>query len=575
MSQQPTELVPDGIPESVAVGLLRHLEWQADSFSVVFLFADVGPMLALLEWLKRRLVPQGHLLRAFAAPSNLVADPEAWLDSLLTKWPALASEPGSLWALMHLQGQDRRWDQARLRFLARINERRFLLESQVKRPVVLVLPAGFRDLARRMAPDLWHIRASSHVLLASRLPGRPTGVSPGSSMAVPVTDPTVSPSPSAALEDPMVVVQAWRSAVSQGAGRQAYLPLAQAAVLALLQMGKSAEAAEVAAQALALARRRALATEAIEASPDAGSALRDVSVCLGNVGRVAMAQGDWGQAEQAYRECLEISRALVERLGDTPETLRDVSVSLNMVGKVATAQGDWRQAEQAYRESLEIRRALVERQGGTPESLRDVSVSLDNVGRVAKAQDDWGQAEQAYRESLEISRALVERLGATPQSLRDLSVALHKVGQVSSAQGDWGQAEQAYRESLEISRALVERLGGTPVSLRDVSVSLNNLGLVATAQGDWGEAEKAYRESLEIRRALVDRLGDTPESLDDLGMALYQLTSVPQTDTQTLKVEARDLFERLAAAHPAVARYRQVLQLLRNGDNPPQPDLTS
>lgn len=572
MSQQPSELVPDGIPESVAVGLLRHLEWQADSFSVVFLFADVGPTLALLEWLKRRLVPQGQPLQAFEAPGSLVAEPEAWLDSLLTNWPALALKPGSLWALMHLQGQDRRWNDARLRFLARINERRFLLESQVKRPVVLVLPAGFRDLARRMAPDLWHIRAASHVLLASRLPGRPLGAIPGFGMAAAVTDATVLPSPSAALEDPMGVVQAWRSAVSQRAGRQAYLPLAQAAVLALLQMGKSAEAAEVAAQALALARRRA---EATEATPPAASALRDVSVSLNFVGDVARAQGDWDSAESAYRESLEIGRALVERLGGTPESLRDVSVSLHRTGQAARAQGDGGKAEIAFRASLEIHRVLVERLGGTPESLRDVSVSLSNLAALATAQGDWDEAERDYRESLKISRDLVERLGRTPESLRDVSVFLSNLGQVAMARGDWSQAELACRESLEIGRALVERLGGTPQSLRDVSVSLGIAGEVASAQGDWVQAEIVYRESLEIRRALVERSGGAPESLDDLGLALYQLASVPGADAPALLMEAQAVFERLAVAHPNVERYRNALLLLHSSDNPPQPDRTS
>ena len=379
MSQQLPDLIPDGIPESVAVGLLRHLEWQADSFSVVFLFADVGPTLALLEWLKRRLVLQGHLLQTFEAPSSMVADPEAWLDSLLTKWPVLALKPGSLWALMHLQGNDRLWDQARLRFLARVNERRFLLESQVKRPVVLVLPADFRDVARRTAPDLWHIRAASHVLLASRPPGRPAHANRAPSLALPGANNTASPSPKAAPEDSAGVVKAWRSAAAKGAERQAFLPLAQAAVQALLQSGRSAEAAEVAAQALALARRHAQATDA---TPSATS------------------------------------------------------------------------------------------------------------------------------------------------------------------------------------------------SLRDVSVSLNRVGQVAVAQGEWGPAESAYRESLEIRRALVERLGGTPESLDDMGSALYRLAGVPGTDTPALLAQARAVFERLAAAHPSVERYREALQVLRSSDNPSQPDLS-
>ncbi|NRT55916.1 tetratricopeptide (TPR) repeat protein [Leptothrix sp. C29] len=133
----------------------------------------------------------------------------------------------------------------------------------------------------------------------------------------------------------------------------------------------------------------------------------------------------------------------MERLGGTPEALRDVSVSLNRVGKVAQAQGDWSGAEVAYRESLEISRQLVERLGGTPEALRDVSISLDNVGQVAQAQGDWTGAESAYRESLGIRRELVERLGGTPEALDDLAISLVRLATVREPADAAGLSEAA------------------------------------------------------------------------------------------------------------------------------------
>ena len=46
--------------------------------------------------------------------------------------------------------------------------------------------------------------------------------------------------------------------------------------------------------------------------------------------------------------------------GRPPESLRDLSLSLNNVGRVAEARGDWSQAEALYREGLGIRRTLAE-----------------------------------------------------------------------------------------------------------------------------------------------------------------------------------------------------------------------
>jgi hypothetical protein len=46
-------------------------------------------------------------------------------------------------------------------------------------------------------------------------------------------------------------------------------------------------------------------------------------------------------------EGLSIRRQIVERLGSTPGPLRDLSISLNLVRKVAQAQGDWSQAHRS------------------------------------------------------------------------------------------------------------------------------------------------------------------------------------------------------------------------------------
>ena len=507
MPMSAPSLLPDGIAEDVAVAVLRHLEWQPDSFSVVFLFADIGPTTALIDWLSRNPALQGLPIERHEADDSFVGDADAWLDSLLarladtdtdTDTDSAAPPRGSLWLLLHRHPADGRWNQARQRLLARVNERRFLLEQQFRRPLVMVLPLRFRDAARRIAPDLWHVRAFSHELAAGLAKQTWPSDHSGRQSAVSLSD--------GAVAAPSGAYAAWLQAWQGGDPAKVHLALPTPAINELLKLGRPADALEVALQAEAEARRRAsLLTDAA-----AGPALRDVSVALNNVGKVAQAQGDWAQADKAYQESLEIDRQLVERLGGTPEALRDVSVSLNNVGRVAQAQGDWAQADKVWRESLDIRRQLVERLGGTPEALRDVSVSLNNVGQVARAQGDWAQADMAYRECLAISRQLVERLGGTPDALRDVSVSLNNLGQLAGEQGDWAQAETAFRESLEIRRQLVERLGGTPEALRDVSVSLNNAGRVARAQGDWAQADKVWRESLEISRQLVERLGGTP-----------------------------------------------------------------
>jgi tetratricopeptide (TPR) repeat protein len=536
----------DAATEDVAVHVLRHLEWQPDVFSLMFLFADVGPALRLATWLDAQLTLADRPLQRFEVAEDFVVTPERAVDALVDSLTERTRHPGAIWYGLQRHPADDRWNAARRRFIARINERRFLLERDLKRPLILVLPTSARAEVAAMAPDLWHIRTASHLLRAD---GRRQAVDLPQAIERQQEGNALVSHGTPAFDE-------WRNATLDAAPGSVFLPLSQPAIEELLAAGRPADAMAVARNACDIAQSRV-----VDHGPP--EALRDLSVSLDNVGKVAHAQGDWALAERVYRDSLEISRQLIDRLGGTPDALRDLSVSLDNVGEVASAQGDWAQAERVYRESQEISRELIDRLGGTPEALRDLSISLNNVGRVARAQGDWAQAERVYRESLEIRRQLIDLIGGTPEARRDLSISLDNVGHVASAQGDWAQAERVYRESLEIRRQLIDRLGSTPEALRDLSISLNNVGRVASAQGDWAQAERVYRESLEIRRQLIDSLGGTPEALDDVDIALFNLGSLPQNDQTTL-AEAATLYRDLTHRFPTVANYRRRLSQIES-----------
>jgi tetratricopeptide (TPR) repeat protein len=459
------------------------------------MFADVGPSIALADWLNQRLVKPPATLQQQEVPASVLREPDAHAEALVADLPRFAAQPGAIWLQLNRHPSDEQWNRARRVFLARLNERRFLLEHHLPRPLILLFPVAFKGEARTIAPDLWSVRSLSDELRAK----------PGGAMTVDVEMATGPVGATANLpSDPSLAYTEWLRLMA-GPSERANLATARQAINDLLASGRPSDAEVVANQARDLAAVRA------RTQPEDPAPLRDLSVLLDDVGRVAEAQGNWSEAETVYRESLAIRRQLLERLGGSPEALRDVSVSLDNVGRVAEAQGNWSEAETVYRESLAIRRQLLERLGGSPEALRDVSVSLDNVGRVAQAQ------------------------------------------------GGWSEAETVYRESLAIRRQLLERLGGSPEALRDVSVSLNNVGRVAEAQGNWSEAETVYRESLAISRQLLERLGGSPQALDDLGYSLSYLGSLPNRGDVGLLKEALSIYQGLVTSCPAVPNYRQRL----------------
>jgi tetratricopeptide (TPR) repeat protein len=572
--------------------ILRHMEWQPEGFALFFLFADLLPARELAARLDEQLRPTGHALqRTGDLHRRLPNAPEALIDDTVTKLSLWSSVPGPVWFELHQQPADAAWQRARRIFMARLNERRFLLERDLSRPLLLVLPANARQDIPNIAPDLWHIRVSSHTL---RTDGRNDAMTVREATSRAYTSrPTATDAPTPAYDE-------WLRLMALNTPERVFLPASRQAIDELLNAGRPGDALEVVRQAEAIARARSpndhedtdlafaldeagkvacaqgdweqaqrvytksldISRQRITRLGDTPETLRDLSISLNHVGLVTSELGDWTQAERVYAESLDISRRRIEQHGDTPEALRDLLIALNNVGSVASVQGDWTQAKRIYTECLEISRQLVDRLGGTPEALRDLSISLDSVGRIASVQGDWAQAERIYTESLEISRQLITSFGETPKALRDLSVSLDNVGEVARAQGNWAQAERLYTESLEISRQLVERLGGNPQALRDLSISLNNVGGVAHAQGDWAQASRVYRESLEIRRQLVEQLGDTPDALDDLASSLINLGALPGGDAEA-RHEAETIYASLVERFPMVLRYREQLSKLR------------
>ena len=152
---------PDWFDTDEAQQLLRHLEWQPEGFSLLFVFADALPAQWLADWLNAELRPAGLPLQQPACAALLAHDPDALVEALMAELTTLQAAPGAVWLPMLAHPQQPDWDAARRKLLARLNERRFLLERDLPRPLLLVLPANFRPITREIAPDIWHIRVLS------------------------------------------------------------------------------------------------------------------------------------------------------------------------------------------------------------------------------------------------------------------------------------------------------------------------------------------------------------------------------------------------------------------------------
>ena len=319
MVQQP----PEGGFEDSAVRLLRHLEWQ-NGFSIVFLFVDDGQAERLRLWLNQRLDFAGRPIHR-VIPVEFPGEPGVLVERLLTLPHSLPVDV-PVWIEAFQHSSDVAWNDARRVFLARLNERRFLLERDFGHALVVLLPRSFRQEARNIAPDIWHVRAFSDELVA-----------PPVADLAPMSDRRVlAPSMPATSSGKALEAEREWDRIRNSSPERINLVVGWSAVDALCtEDGALFDARRVAGEVLVVARvRRALV-------PDDAGRQRDLTVSLNKVGQVAWARGALDEAEAAYRESLGLSRELAARSPDLPRAQDELAVSLILVGQGDASRGDF------------------------------------------------------------------------------------------------------------------------------------------------------------------------------------------------------------------------------------------
>jgi predicted ATPase/DNA-binding SARP family transcriptional activator/pimeloyl-ACP methyl ester carboxylesterase/Tfp pilus assembly protein PilF len=147
-------------------------------------------------------------------------------------------------------------------------------------------------------------------------------------------------------------------------------------------------------------------------------------------GRLDVLIGEYERAVQDLEQSLEI----YQEIGRS-----DVAAALGYLGTAFRHMGDDRQAERAYRQSLEASKAIRHRP--------DIARSLKLVGFLAYERDNYLLAEKYFQESLEAWRQI--------DHLPEQASLLRYLGHVATALGGDRllEARRFYRQSLELAIA--------------------------------------------------------------------------------------------------------------------------
>ena len=194
------------------------------------------------------------------------------------------------------------WQKARIAFLIRLNEQREQLRHALDRPLIFVLPTEERMLISKLVPDLWAIRDFSLIeeswIENASGPGPSLPTSQKHFVLMRPNDRDFS------------YVNEWDRLQSKDSFDRGMLLAAERAMNACLRMGRQSQANDIAMRQEEIARKR------LSDYGETPEALRDLSVSLDNVGKIANARGQLETAEKAFQEGDAIAQALSKALPD-------------------------------------------------------------------------------------------------------------------------------------------------------------------------------------------------------------------------------------------------------------------
>jgi predicted ATPase/class 3 adenylate cyclase len=189
---------------------------------------------------------------------------------------------------------------------------------------------------------------------------------------------------------------------------------------------------------------------------------------LAGVGMVARDQGDFGRAQEACEEGLEL-------LGDDARAGSEAKLNLLVcLGWVALSREEYGRATQLFEESLAL--------SGETKDGWAIADSLMSLATVSHVRGDSERATELFEESMDLFREQGDKQG--------LAFCLNNLGMVARSQGDLGRAGKLTEEGVALMRELGAR--------GDVALGLCNLGWMALLQNDLDRAADLYGESLTL-----------------------------------------------------------------------------
>jgi tetratricopeptide (TPR) repeat protein len=232
-----------------------------------------------------------------------------------------------------------------------------------------------------------------------------------------------------------------------------------------------------------------LQTAALD-DPDSFNIMRDL-------GDVALAVGNSGEAERAFREGLRLAHA-ANNPAQEAQSLLGLGDAMFVRGNGAATIGAYEQASRLIEQEIQRDPANIQHKLVLATGLMKIAdVLRDRIG------DRDGALKSLYRALATLQEQAKTQPGNETLQAR-LANCLGNIGDIQREKGERDNAFEVYRDSLAIRRKLADQSPADGNAQLDLAIGLRRTGDILRDGGDLEQALTAYREDL----ALLIRLAD-------------------------------------------------------------------
>jgi serine/threonine protein kinase len=257
---------------------------------------------------------------------------------------------------------------------------------------------------------------------------------------------------------------------------------------------------------------------------------------------------------------LEFHERFVQEHGREATFAADLAQSHLAIGRASSGLGEIDRALRHLRRAREIYEKLEE--DGDPSHQFEARIGIC-WSEIAWMLDDQNRPQNEIEEAYGNARRILERQLSRPEPDRETAIfladTLKNLGSLRRKTGRVEEAEVLHRRSIALARNVC-KVSGSPRAQGLLAAGLNELGYTCEVLRQMEDARAAYLEAVQLYNELLKARGDDPEILSDLAYAHSNLASIiGAADPAAAEAEhshAIRLWEKLAADHPAIVKYR-------------------